>query len=131
MHDTTQFRESQYGWSPKLDAHLEVVEGLLTGDQDFVQVDFRETKNLAITILKDLCYSIDLFYRIINRINIIREAFINVLADFSVKGVPPPPTPLTENQWEKKKVFFLSGKGGYPLPPLNGKSAKLFREFFS
>ena len=82
MHDTTQFRESQYGWSPKLDAHLEVVEGLLTGDQDFVQVDFRETKNLAITILKDLCYSIDLFYRIINRINIIREAFKNVLADF-------------------------------------------------
>ena len=30
----------------------------------------------------------------------------------------------------KKKVFFLSGKGGYP-PPLNGKSAKLLREFFS
>ena len=71
MHDTAHFRESQYGWSPKLDAHLEVVEGLLTGDQDFVQVDFRETKNLAITILKDLCYSIDLFYRIINRINIV------------------------------------------------------------
>ena len=22
----------------------------------------------------------------------------------------------------KKKVFFLSGIGGYPLPPLNGKS---------
>ena len=62
MHDTAHFRESQYGWSPKLDAHLEVVEGLLTGDQDFVQVDFRETKNLAITILKDLCYSIDLLY---------------------------------------------------------------------
>ena len=43
----------------------------------------------------------------------------------------PPPTPLTENQCEKKKVFFLSGKGGYPHPPLNGKSAKLFREIFS
>ena len=28
----------------------------------------------------------------------------------------------SENQSEKKKVFFLSGKGGYPLPPLNGKS---------
>jgi len=28
--------------------------------------------------------------------------------------------PLTENQCEKKKVFFLSGKGGYP-PPLNGR----------
>ena len=28
-----------------------------------------------------------------------------------------PPHPLTENQSEKKKVFFLSGKGGYP-PPL-------------
>ena len=69
--DCTIRRESQYGWPPKLDAHLEVVEGLLTGDQDFVQVDFRETKNLTITILKDLCYSIDLFYRIINRINIV------------------------------------------------------------
>ena len=33
-----------------------------------------------------------------------------------------PPAPLTENQSEKKKVFFLSGKGGYPLPLLNGKS---------
>ena len=33
-------------------------------------------------------------------------------------GVPLPP-PLTENQCEKKKVFFLSGKGGYP--PLNGE----------
>ena len=32
-------------------------------------------------------------------------------------GTPPPP--LTENQSEKKKVFFLSGKGGYP--PLNGR----------
>ena len=39
----------------------------------------------------------------------------------SVKGVPPPPTHLTKNQCEKKKVFFLSGIGGYP-PPLNGKS---------
>ena len=29
--------------------------------------------------------------------------------------------PLTENQCEKKKVFFLSGKGGYPAPPLNGR----------
>ena len=36
----------------------------------------------------------------------------------------PPPTPLTENQWEKKKVFFLNGIGGYPPPPLNGKSQK-------
>ena len=27
-------------------------------------------------------------------------------------GTPTPP--LTENQCEKKKVFFLSGKGGYP-----------------
>ena len=29
----------------------------------------------------------------------------------------PPPTPLTENQCEKKKVFFLNGIGGYPPPP--------------
>ena len=34
---------------------------------------------------------------------------------------PPPPTPLTENQCEKKKVFFLNGIGGYP-PPLNGQN---------
>ena len=47
-----------------------------------------------------------------------------------LRGYPPPPA-LTENQSEKKKVFFLSGKGGYPPPPLNGKSAKLFREIFS
>ena len=59
---------------------------MLTGDKNFVQVDFRETKNLAITILKDLCYSIDLFYRIINRINIVinslqtsTETFQNVI----------------------------------------------------
>ena len=31
-----------------------------------------------------------------------------------------PSLPLTENQCEKKRVFFLSGKGGYP-PPLNGQ----------
>ena len=47
-----------------------------------------------------------------------------------LRGYPPLPPALTENQSEKKKVFFLSGKGGYP-PPLNGKSAKLFREIFS
>ena len=43
------------------------------------------------------------------------------LAEFSIAelgGTPPPP--LTENQCEKKKVFFLSGKGGYPTP-LNGR----------
>ena len=59
----------------------------------------------------------------------VREAFIYVLAEFVRQGEPPPPL-LTENQSEKKKVFFPSGKGGYP-PPLNGKSAKLFRETFS
>ena len=47
-----------------------------------------------------------------------------------LRGYTPPP-PLTENQSEKKKVFFLSGKGGDPHPPLNGKSAMLFREIFS
>ena len=26
--------------------------------------------------------------------------------------------------------IFLSGIGGYPPPPLNGKSAKLFQKFF-
>ena len=38
----------------------------------------------------------------------------------------PPPTPLTENQCEKKKDFFLSGQGGYPSPPSRAKSAKTF-----
>ena len=32
-----------------------------------------------------------------------------------IGGYTPPP--LTENQCEKKKVFFLSGIGGYPPPP--------------
>ena len=32
-----------------------------------------------------------------------------------IGGYPPPP--LTENQGEKKKDFFLSGKGGSPPPP--------------
>ena len=40
----------------------------------------------------------------------LREAFIYVLADFVRQGGPP--TPLTENQCEKKKDFFLSGIGG-------------------
>ena len=31
-----------------------------------------------------------------------------------IGGYTPPP--LTENQCEKKKVFFLSGKGGDPRP---------------
>ena len=33
-------------------------------------------------------------------------------------GTPTPP--LTENQCEKKKVFFLSERG-VPQPPLNGR----------
>ena len=37
----------------------------------------------------------------------LREPVIYVLADF---------VPLTENQCGKTKVFFLSGKGGYPPP---------------
>ena len=37
----------------------------------------------------------------------------------------PPPTPLTENQCEKKKDFFLSGKGGVP-PPLTENPQKKF-----
>ena len=41
---------------------------------------------------------------------------------FPLRGYPPPPTPLTENQCEKKKDFFLRGIGGSPPPPLNGKS---------
>ena len=40
---------------------------------------------------------------------VVREAFKNYLADFSVKGVtPPPPTPLTENHFAKElKLMFL------------------------
>ena len=30
----------------------------------------------------------------------------------------------------KKKVFFLSGIGGYPPPPLNGKSVGKKKGFF-
>ena len=57
----------------------------------------------------------------------IREPVKNYLAIFSVKGVPPPPTPLTENHFAKKP---LAERGGTPPTPLNRKSAKLFREFF-
>ena len=39
---------------------------------------------------------------------------------FFLSGIGGYPPPLTENQCEKKKDFFLSGKGGYP-PPLNGR----------
>ena len=52
----------------------------------------------------------------------IREPVKNVLADFSVKGVPPPPTPLTENHFAKKP---LAERGGTPAP-LNGKLPKMF-----
>ena len=42
-------------------------------------------------------------------------------------GTPTPP--LTENQCEKKKVFFLSGKGGYP-PPLTESPLSFSGKFF-
>ena len=42
-------------------------------------------------------------------------------------GTPSPP--LTENQSEKKKVFFLSGKGGYP-PPLTESPLSFSGKFF-
>ena len=51
-----------------------------------------------------------------------REAVKNVLADFSVKGVPPP-TPLTENHFAKKT---LVERGGTPPPPLTDNSQKKF-----
>ena len=46
-----------------------------------------------------------------------------------LRGYPPPLTPLTENQCEKKKVFFLSGKGGYP-PPLTESPLSFSGKFF-
>ena len=43
------------------------------------------------------------------------------------KEEPPPPTyPLSRKSFFQKT---LSGNGGYPGPPLNRKSAKLFRNF--
>ena len=44
-----------------------------------------------------------------------------------LRGYPPPL--LTENQCEKKKVFFLSGKGGYP-PPLTESPLSFSGKFF-
>ena len=35
---------------------------------------------------------------------------------FSLAELGGTPPPLTENHRGKKKVFFLSGKGGYPPP---------------
>ena len=40
---------------------------------------------------------------------------------FSLAELGGTPPPLAENQCEKKKDFFLSGKWGYP-PPLNGQN---------
>ena len=57
----------------------------------------------------------------------LRDAFIYVLAEFVRQGGPPPL--LTENQSEKKKVFFLSGKGGYP-PPLTESQWEKKKVFF-
>ena len=57
----------------------------------------------------------------------LREAVKNVLADFSVKGVPPtpphPPTPLTDNHFAKKP---LAERGGSPPPPLTDNPQKNF-----
>ena len=53
----------------------------------------------------------------------IREAFKNYLADFSVKGVPPPLTPLMENHYVKK---HLAERGVGLHPPLIGKLPKIF-----
>ena len=62
-------------------------------------------------------------------VNCVREPFKNVLADFVRQGgTPPHPYPLNGKSFFQKT---LSGNGGYPLPPLNGKSAKLFRKFCS
>ena len=44
-----------------------------------------------------------------------------------LRGFPPPL--LTENQSEKKKVFFLSGKGGSP-PPLTESPLSFSGKFF-
>ena len=45
-----------------------------------------------------------------------------------LRGYPPPA--LTENQSEKKKVFFLRGKGGYPPPPLTESPLSFSGKFF-
>ena len=49
----------------------------------------------------------------IRRYEILREPVKNYLADF-VKGVPPPPTPLTDNHFSKKTI---ADRGGTPPPP--------------
>ena len=43
---------------------------------------------------------------------------------FPLRGYPHPPYSLIGKSFFEKTH---SGNGGYPLPPLNGKSAKLFR----
>ena len=45
-----------------------------------------------------------------------------------LRGYPPPL--LTENQSEKKKVFFLSRKGGFPPPPLTESPLSFSGKFF-
>ena len=58
-----------------------------------------------------------------------KGTFQKLLSGFCpLGGYPPPapPTPLTENHFAKKPIAERGGP-----PPLNGKSAKLFWEFFS
>ena len=47
---------------------------------------------------------------------VVAEVFFNKFTKLilSVKGVPPPPTPLTDNHFAKKT---LAKRGGYPPPP--------------
>ena len=62
----------------------------------------------------------------------LREAVKKYLADLSVKGVPPPHTPLTENHFAKKPLEERGGtpplaeRGVQPPPPLTENHQKEF-----
>ena len=54
--------------------------------------------------------------KLVLKLRLLREDVKNYLADFfRYGGIPPPPTPLTENHFAKNP---LAERGGYP-PPFN------------
>ena len=60
-----------------------------------------------------------------NKVDVTQGTFKKLLSGFFPLRGSPPPTPPPENHFSKKP---LAEMGGSP-PPLNGKSAKIFRNF--
>ena len=70
----------------------------------------RRERNKSSNAIKNFHF---VFFEYLPSREALREPVKNVLADLSAKGVPPPPTPLTENHYAKK----LLAERGVPPPP--------------